>query len=250
MKIRILILVSALLLIAGCGTVDNAAATDQITLSPTTEPTLIPTPVPTIPPTPSPIQTPDPTPTPIPTPTPAPEFSEAYKIYRDAAGKTFTLDNGKEAGTEITDGVAIYSKYTVALFDDSELACTLEGVRTVDSLSNKRYIIIDFSIMNLSDTEFTSSKNYLSLSDGNTGYTYDTTYYLFDDISAPVGDLDMTLKPGDMARGEVTFEVPYKASSILQLRCDIPNDEIGRAMFTVDLSDAVNQNGIQSSSIK
>lgn len=249
MKIKILMTISIfLLLISGCGTIDYAATSDQMTLSPTSDPTATPTPIPTLTPTPSPI--PSPSPTPEPTPTPTPEFNEAYKAIRDTAGTSIPLNNGKEGYIEVTDGVTVYPKYTVALFDDSELACTLEGVRTVDPLSNKRYILIDFSIWNLSDDEFTSSESYLSLADKISGYTYNTTYYFLDDISAPVGDLDMSLKSGDMTWGEVVFEVPYRASSILQLRCDIPDDEIGRAIFTIDLSDAVNQNGIQSSSIR
>ncbi len=243
MKYKVLTLLCLIIFsLSACGTkVSNKATTVQITVTPTIMPTS----------TPAPTSTPTPIPTSIPTaiPEPAKEHSKAYSMLEESVGEEFISEDGKTWEVEITDGITTYSRNTVVLFDDSELTCVVERFRTVDPLSDRRYVIIDFSIWNLSDSDFISSESYLSLSDSN-GYSYNPTIYFFSGAIDPVGDLNMTLKPGDMARGEVTFEVPYRTPSDLVLKCDIPSDEIGRALFPIDLSECVNQNGTQSSLVK
>jgi hypothetical protein len=255
MKYKIfMILCLFIFIFSACGTKENYAAESvQITTAPSLTPTL--SPEPTITNVPSPAPTSEPTITPEATSAPEPtkvakeekKHTKSYELFREKAGSDFTTEDGTEWTIQIADGFTIYPRHTAILFDDSELLCVVERFRTVDPLSNKRYVMIDFSIMNLSSSDFESSKDYLTLTDSN-GYTYNSTIYILDDIMAPVGDLDISLKPGDMSRGEVVFEVPYKSTEFI-LRCDIPGDDIGRTSFVIDLSKCVNQNGIQSSSI-
>jgi hypothetical protein len=238
-KIMLPLLCLLTIFISACDA--KPANSNQITPSLTSAPTI------SVNQTVAPTSTPSRTPT-I-TPTPQPQHSDLYDSFKEKVGSEITIEDGRKIKIEITDGTTVYPQNTAVLFDDSELMCTVEGIRTVDPLSNKRYIMIDFSIMNLSSSDFENTEDFLSLSDYS-DYTYSPTVYLLDDISAPIGTLNMVIKPGDIARGEVTFEVPYKSSSNLTLRYDIPGDKIGRALFDIDLSTAVNQNGIKSSSIK
>lgn len=252
MKYKILTMICLLALtLSACKTKGNDETaykvTPTITPAITANPSATITPVST--PTAEPTITPSPTTTPTPKPTPEPKHSKLYSKYKKLFGQEFDSEDGRKYYVKVTDGKTLYSQNTVAFFDDSELMCDIEKIRTVDPLSNKRYIMVDFSVMNLSDSNFDSNEYYLSLSD-KSGYTYSPVIYTDDELSAPVGNINMILKPEDMARGEVVFKVPYKSSPTMELRYDIPNDKVGRAKFSIDLSTSVNQNGVKSSSVR
>lgn len=177
------------------------------------------------------------------------KHSKLYSEFENAIGENFTLDDGTIVNIYETDGKTVYDVPSIVAFDYSEIVCIVEGVRTVDKPGNKRYIIIDFSLMNLTDSEISSSDVYLTLQDSNQ-YVYTPTTYNYDDQFSPIGDLNNFAKSGDIVRGEVCFEVKYNTPPVLTLRYDIERDTEGRASFKIDLSRYENQYGEVSSTIK
>lgn len=176
------------------------------------------------------------------------KHSELYSEFEKYVGKDFTINTGEKVKVVETDGKTAYDIPVVILFDYTEIACVVEGIRTVDIPGNQRYIIVDFSVMNLSDHEISSSDVFLSLSDSNQ-FIYNPVEYNYDEDLSPIGSLNNFAKPGDIVRGEVCFKVRYNASSDFVLRYDIDRDIDGRASYKFDLSKYKNQFGEIASTI-
>lgn len=137
----------------------------------------------------------------VPTEIPKPSSTTITDQNWELAKKDFeklgaVLKEGENGGT--------YNPKEIVSINRS-LLTTVEGFRTsIDNESyaqGKYYLIVDFTILNISTTNYSNSSSQFTLND-NLGYTYDPTM-----IASTNGSLDGDITAKGERRGEIAFAV-------------------------------------------
>lgn len=119
-----------------------------------------------------------------------------------------------------------------------ELMAGLENYRISAnqiSLSQYKYLlIIDFSLINISKSDYLSNPNNFILSDSN-GYTFSPT-----NLANITGDISGVMKPKDTKRGEIAFEVPANDRDF-ELTFKTGLTSIKKIRFNIDINPLIDQ---------
>jgi len=96
-----------------------------------------------------------------------------------------------------------------AILIGRDLIVTLNGYRIeVDQYPFREYVIVDFSVMNISQRDYNSALSDFTLI-SDSGRTYSPSFG-----AHTAGDIEGVLHEGDMRRGEIAFEAPITQDTV------------------------------------
>jgi hypothetical protein len=129
----------------------------------------------------------------------------------------------------------LYNPREVVKIGD-KLGVAIEGFRyqvtNYSYASNLYYLLIDFSIINLSKSDYYSSLSNFILSD-SADYTYDP----FSGVAGK-GNIEGIIKYKDMRRGEVAFAVPMNERKF-ELRFTTNDNTVKTVRFNIDVNTVI-----------